>query len=172
MANQQQRLDALLSQVIAQAKALGIPVSPHISPRVRVNRRAKTRFGCCRTTWSGHTIEVAAALCGAQENAVRQVLAHEVLHTCPGCANHGPQWRCWAKQMNEAYGYHIQRTDSYQALGLSDPRPVRYLVVCQSCGHQIPRMKRSPLVDNPERYRCRCGGRLQVFPGSGQSVPT
>ncbi len=171
MSNQPQ-LDQLLAQVIAQAKALGIPVSPHISPRVQINRRAKTRLGCCRATQSGHTIEVAAVLCDAGEAAIRQVLAHEVLHTCPGCANHGPRWRGWAQRMNAAWGYRIQRTDSYQALGLRDPRPVHYLVVCQSCGHQIPRMKRSPLVDHPERFRCRCGGRLQVFPCGGNTDPT
>ena len=165
MADQPQ-LDQLLAQVIAQAKAAGIPVAPRISPSVRVNRRAKTRLGCCRTTGEGHTIEVSAVLLDAGGDAVRQVLAHEVLHTCPGCANHGPRWRHWAERMNRAYGYRIRRTDSYQALGLPDPRPVRYLVVCTRCGRELPRMKRSPLVNHPERYRCRCGGTLQVLPQS------
>ena len=35
-------------------------------------------------------------------------------------------------------------------------------VVCARCGRRIPRMKRSPLVDHPERYRCACGGTLAV----------
>lgn len=39
---------------------------------------------------------------------------------------------------------------------------MKYLVVCQSCGRQLPRMKRSPLVEHPERYRCSCGGALRV----------
>ena len=90
--------------------------------------------------------------------------AHEVLHTCPGCANHGPAWKGWAAQMNRAYGYCIQTTDTHQALGLVDQRPVRYLVVCSRCGQRLSRMKRSPLVDHPERYRCPCGGVLEVLP--------
>ena len=37
----QKTLDALLAKVIAQARQAGIPVSPAIDPKVRVNRRAK-----------------------------------------------------------------------------------------------------------------------------------
>ena len=35
-------LDKLLALVIAQAKAIKIPVSDRICPQVRVNRRART----------------------------------------------------------------------------------------------------------------------------------
>lgn len=158
----QAELDGLLAAVISEAKRAGIPVSRRICPTVKLNRRAKTRFGCCRTQGGIHTIELAAPLLAAEEGAVRQVLAHEVLHTCPGCADHGPRWKGWAARMNALYGYRISRTDSHEGLGIADDRPVRYLVVCRNCGKEIPRMKRSPLVDHPERYRCRCGGTLEV----------
>jgi len=158
----QTQLNSLLACVVEQAKQAGIPVSTRICPTVSVNRRAKTRFGCCRTRNGVHTIEIAAALLEADERVVRQVLAHEVLHTCPGCANHGTLWKGYATRMNDLCGYDICRTDSHQQLGLSDDRPVRWLVVCRSCGKELPRMKRSALVEHPERYRCRCGGTLYV----------
>lgn len=168
----QHRLNLLLARVIRQAKAIGVPISPRISPQVAINPRAKTRLGCCRNGPAGHTIEVSALLCAAREADLLQVLAHEVLHTCPGCANHGRRWQGWAARMAAAYGYQIRRTCSYQSLGLPDPRPVRYLVVCCACGLQLPRMRRSPLVNHPERYRCRCGGRLEVLPqGPPQAAP-
>jgi len=157
------RLDFLLAQVIEQARSLSIPVSRRIHPHVVLNTRARTRFGCCRRAEGRFVIEVAAALLEAEESALCRVLAHEVLHTCPGCANHGPRWKHWARLMSLHFGYDIHRTDSHGQLGLEDSRPVRYLVVCDSCGCRIPRMKRSPLVDHPERYRCRCGGRLSVI---------
>ena len=92
-----------------------------------------------------------------------------MLHTCYGCSNHGARWRAYAQRMNEVYGYRVRRTDQYQDLGIEDDRPVRYFVVCQLCGRRIPRMKRSPLVDHPERYRCACGGSLRVEEaGAGQ----
>lgn len=160
-------LDELLAQVISQARSAGIPVSRRIDPHVEVNSRARTRFGCCRTQRGQHTIEVAAVLLNAEEPAVRQVLAHEVLHTCPGCTNHGVKWQRWAALMSERFGYDIHRTDSHAALGIEDLRPVRYLVVCGKCGNSIPRMKLSPLVAHPERYRCKCGGSLTVVvPGN------
>lgn len=158
----QQELDGLLARVIGQARQAGIPVSPAIEPAVRINRRARTRFGCCRRENGRYLIEVAAALLGAETHAVCQVLAHEVLHTCPGCADHGPRWKGWAARMNACWGYDIQRADTYDRLGLTDDRQPRYVVVCRRCGREIPRMKRSPMVAHPERYRCRCGGALYV----------
>ncbi len=163
-------LDIMLSQVISEARSLSIPVSRHIAPQVVVNTRARTRFGCCRSLGRQYVIEVAAALLSAEAQAIRQVLAHEVLHTCPGCANHGQQWRHWADVMNRAFGYRICRTHSPEALGVEDVRPVRYLVVCRSCGKSIPRMKRSSLVEHPERYRCKCGGTLFVAQSNSSGI--
>ena len=159
----QGEIDNLLARVIAQARAVRIPVSDRICPQVRLNRRAKTRFGCCVRQSGAYIIELSARLAGeGSEDAVLQVLAHEVLHTCYGCSNHGKRWKGYAAKMNAAYGYHISRTDKFEDLGLEDDRPVRYWVVCARCARRIPRMKRSPLVDHPERYRCRCGGTLRV----------
>ena len=158
-----EELDALLRCLAGEARALGIPVSPELDGHVRINRRAKTRFGCCRRSGGRYVIELSWRLLDAAEGAVRRVLAHEVLHTCPGSANHGPRWREYAGRMNRAYGYAIARTDSFEALGLVDERQARYVVCCTQCGRELRRMRRSPLVDHPERYRCSCGGRLQVL---------
>ena len=153
--------DKLLARVIAQARAVKIPVSDRICPQVRWNRRARTRFGCCIRKGGEYIIELSARLAeNGSEDAIMQVLAHEALHTCCGCSNHGKRWKSYAAKMNAAYGYRISRTDKFEDLGLEDDRPVRYWVVCAQCGRRIPRMKRSPLVDHPERYRCRCGGAL------------
>ena len=159
----QREVDALLALSIAQARAVKIPVSEHICPQVKLNHRARTRFGCCIRRSGTYIIELSAQLAqeGSQE-AVLQVLSHEVLHTCYGCSNHGVRWKSYAQRMNAAYGCHISRTDSYDSLGIQDDRPVRYYIVCEKCARSIPRMKRSPLVDHPERYRCACGGRLRV----------
>ena len=154
--------DALLVRVVDQARSLGIPVSRRIDPHVGVNRRAVSRFGCCIRRGDGSfAIELSHRLLAAAEGACMQTLAHEVLHTCPGCRNHGPRWKAWAARMNQAWGYAIARTGTCGELGVEDVRPVRHLVVCTRCHREFPRMKRSPLVDHPERYRCRCGGPLE-----------
>ena len=164
----QKELDALLARAVDRARALKIPVSPNIDPQVRLNRRARTRFGCCIRRNGEYTIELSALLArDGSEQAVLQVLCHEVLHTCYGCSNHGARWKSYAQRMNAAYGCHISRTDDHDSLGIEDDRPVRYYVICENCQRRIPRMKRSPLVDHPERYRCKCGGRLRVEYANG-----
>jgi predicted SprT family Zn-dependent metalloprotease len=152
--------DRLLQQVIAEARAIRIPVSRAICPTVRINTRATTRFGrCIREGW-GWVIELSDRMLDAPERSCRQTLAHEILHTCRGCANHQAAWKEYARRMSEAYGYDIRRTDDCEHLGVVDTRTIRYRLVCERCGATIGRTRRSALVEHPERYRCRCGGRL------------
>ena len=165
-------VDTLLQSVIAQARALRIPVSEQIQPHVRINRRATGRFGACFANRRSGTfqIEISDVLLTATEEACRQTLAHEVLHTCYGCQNHKKRWRHYAELMNRAYGYTIARTDSPERLGVAKKTVVRYIVRCTRCGAEIARARRSRLVDHPEDYRCaRCGGRLALRTPEGGS---
>lgn len=170
-------LAALLQQVIGQARALGIPVSARIQPQVRLNSRAKKRFGCCiGGPGQGYTIELSAALPAAGRAVCLQTLAHEVLHTCPGCQNHGPAWKAYAARMGAAYGYAIHRTDKPEALGVQLPAAApprrRWCVTCTACGRRFYRQKSCPVVRTPARYRCAaCGGSLRVTPCPAPGTP-
>lgn len=153
--------DALLGEVTQEIRLLGIPISQNIEPKVRVNSRATARFGCCIRQGNRFLIELSDRLLSSGELACRQILAHELLHTCPGCQGHGPLWKAYASRMNAAYGYQIARTGSCESLGVPDKTPVRHLVVCEACGMEFKRARASLLVQHPERYRCKCGGRLR-----------
>lgn len=154
--------DALLRQAIAEVRAAGIPVSDSIQPQVVVNRRARTRFGCCKEKDDRFVIEISHLLLDGPAHSCLQVLVHELLHTCPGCRNHGARWKSYARRMNEAYGYDIARLDSHQNLGIAaEAPPPKYLLVCTACGARFPRMRASSLTKRPGRYRCKCGGRLK-----------
>lgn len=152
--------DALLQEVTEQARALGIPVSESIEPQVGINRRAVSRFGCCRRRGEGFAIEVAARVAEGEPEGCREILAHELLHTCPGCQNHGRRWKEYARRMNETYGYHIRRTATDRDVGTVQARPYKYVLRCEKCGAELGRFRASPLTRHPERYRCRCGGKL------------
>ena len=168
---QKNDFDEMLRAVIAQARALKIPVSARIEQGVVVNRRAKRRFGCCKRlaggTDSPYVIELSAALVDAPRRAVMQTLAHEILHTCRGCGNHGARGNEYAARKNAAYGYEIKRTSSPAELGIFGAAdmerrlPARYLLVCRRCGARIERSRMSRLVQYPQSYRCRCGGELK-----------
>lgn len=152
--------DALLREVMAQADGLGIPYSKETDPHVVINRRAVTRYGCCKYQEGRFTIEVAERVALGAEAGCRETLAHELLHTCYGCRNHGKRWKGYAERMNRAYGYHITRVTTDASIGAQGVRVPRYLLRCQKCGAEFRRFRASPLTRNPERYRCRCGGRL------------
>lgn len=152
--------DALLQAVLREAEALGIPVSQNIDPEVKRNRRAARRFGCCRFREGRFEIEVAQRLAEGPEAGCRETLAHEVLHTCCGCRNHGKRWQSYAAKMNAAYGYTISRTSTNEKMGVDELRSPNYILRCTRCGAEFHRLRASQLTRHPERYRCRCGGSL------------
>ena len=152
--------DLLLQIVLAQARSIGIPVSDRIDSHVRINRRAATRFGCCMKREGCFVIELSERLLLSEERLCCQTLAHEILHTCPGCQDHQLYWQQYALAMNQHFGYSICRTQSGQEPGLQPLGAPRYLLECEDCGAQIRRMRYSPLIKHPEHYRCHCGGKL------------
>ena len=165
MIPQEDRADDLLGELALQIRSIGIPVSASLDPHVRFNDRAKRRFGCCwKTPQGGFVIELSAAMRTAPEAAVRQVLAHELLHTCPGCFGHGIRWKTYAAKLS-ALGLSVSRTADPAALGvaLDAAQAPRYRMVCQRCGRSFFRSRASSLVLHPARYRCVCGGSLQVI---------
>ncbi len=156
--------DRLMQEVRTEMKRLKIPVSPNIDPVVRVNRRAKTRFGMCIRVKDRFTIELSEVLLEAPERSCRQTLAHELIHTCRGCQNHGKTFIRYAEKMNRAYGYDIKRCHSPEEMGLtaeSIAKKVNYIVRCTKCGTEIQRTRYSSVIADPSRYRCRCGGQLR-----------
>lgn len=153
-----------LKDVMEEARSLGIPLSDRIDNQVLINGRAKKRLGCCRMKDGSFRIEVSSLILEGGKPAVKEILAHEILHTCPGCQNHSSLWKAYGNQMNQAFGYQIRRTISASLLGIQEQaiieRPARYIITCLSCGTVFRRQRKSPLVTRTHRYRCRCGGEL------------
>ena len=107
--------------------------------------------------------DLAVVLLNAPEKSCCQTLAHELIHTCPGCSNHGVCFHQYAAAMNAAYGYHIKTTNSCEEMGVKSPinnKDVKYILQCRQCGALIKRMRCSAVVADPSKYRCQCGGGL------------
>ena len=154
-------LDQRLSESIEKLKALGIPLSDHIFTHARINDRAKKRLGCCIYRDGSYTIEIASFLLEDEKNEdmLMDTIYHELLHTCPGCINHGKEWKYYAGFVNTALARRIQRTAELTEQEGGSEYP--YMLVCSSCKMEIGRMRMSRVVKNPERYLCaKCGGKL------------
>lgn len=160
-------IDKLLKEVLTEAETLHIPHSERINRHVIINERAKSRFGCCRRIGAEYVIEIAATVLLCEDKVIKQILAHEILHTCDGCYNHSPLWKLYAIKMNQEYGYNIQRTCSGEELGIPEEyiskreRQVNFRLKCTACGAVFERQRNSKLVSSPHLYRCKCGGTLK-----------
>ena len=165
------RLAELFNEVIREAISIGIPIGMDIRGPV-VNKRAKTRFGCCKAEkiFPGtvqYTIEISERILTAPEKNIKEIIAHELLHTCRGCMNHGKKWKTYAEKFGNAFGYKITRTSTDTSFGLSvtkaEAAPPRYMLVSSRCGREYLRRRRSRVVEHPEQYRCgKCGGHLKL----------
>jgi len=132
-----------------------------------VNTRARARWGLCSKVASGlFDIEISAILLQdcVDDQTVKNTIAHELLHTIPGCFKHTGKWKQYAIVVNRKLPqYNIKSRSSYKEKGLEDARPdpkCRYVLCCLQCGKEIKRQRKSVAVKNPECYRCLCGGRL------------
>lgn len=159
-----EKIDAMLRYILDTAANYDIPVSKKIAPQVMINRRATGRFGACKRIADGFEIEISHRLINASDSACISVLAHEVLHTCHGCMNHGKRWRQYAECLSRAFDVNIKCSVSCAELGIEDisPDQYKYRVICSACGKAVCRRRASRLVTYPENYRCTCGGRLYV----------
>lgn len=151
-----------------ELKNAGIPVSDNIID-VTVNKRAKKRLGCCRQIKDNgkvkkYVIEISHIVTACDEKALKTIIVHELLHTCPGCFNHGKKWKQYSQMAANLMGIQIKRTADYLQLGISIPEKkeeTKYFLRCSACGQLYERKRMCPLIKHPERYRCgKCGNRL------------
>lgn len=155
-------LNKILDETVKKARELNIPVSDRIIPNVYINGRRKTILGTCERQKNGqYKIVISAFVLDGGEYEIRNVIAHEVLHTCRNCSNHGYFWKIYAKRLGQAIGQEIKREGrSVKADELRRNAP--YEIVCKDCGKQLRRYRKSALIKHPERYRCICGGEFYV----------
>ncbi len=144
---------------------LSIGIQPGKVNRWIVNTRAKRRWGQCKRIQPGlFDISIASRLLqeDVDDQAAKNTILHELLHTVKGCKGHKGQWKDLAAKVNRLLPqYTIKRTTSDEEKGLEAPprvRTNRYAVKCNKCGKEYYREKESKLIQHPENYRCGvCG---------------
>lgn len=157
----------LTKKVEQELKKIDIPVSGEID-KVVINNRAKKRLGTCRKEKIADgkikfVIELSSVIMDCTEKEICGVIAHELIHTCEGCFNHGKKWKEYAKRANDEYGYNIHRITELENSDIKCEFSAKniYIIKCKNCGTVYKRIRMCPLVKNPERYRCgKCGHSL------------
>ncbi len=162
-------LNILGINLIKQLKDIGIPISNNIS-EIKINNRAKARFGACKVKkgilGKSYIIEISSEIVECNTKIISEVIIHELLHTCPGCFNHGKKWKSYASKVESSLGYTIKTTQKYEDFGLDRPdekEEIKYVIKCAGCGAEFQRKRLCKLVKNPEKYRCgKCGNILYL----------
>lgn len=91
----------------------------------------------------------------------KEVILHELIHTLPGCFNHGDKFKAVARALNIRYGYNISRVASGSAVACLAPQEHKYEIQCPVCGKIFYRDRMSDFVKNPQNYRhSDCGEKL------------
>lgn len=161
-------VNKLFEQVRKEARELNIPVPENIIEEIFINKRPKKRFGCCHFKDGKFLIEISEFILGCGEDKVRGVLAHELLHTCKNCCDHGNTWKKYARLINEAYGYDIKRVSSFEDMGIDKAEnscedKIKYIIKCNKCGKEYPRQRFTCVMKKINAYRCQCGGTLTLI---------
>ena len=159
-------LNDIANNCMRKLDALGIRYGTIV--RLDVNRRAKKRWGQCRTE-PGHAFSININQRLLQDDvpmkAIEETMLHELIHTCDGCMDHGAKWRAIVAKVNQAYGYNIKRANSSEdkMIDYAPEEPdTKYKIVCLGCGHVINRSRMSSFVKYYGNYRCSaCHGKFK-----------
>lgn len=131
------------------------------------NARAVRRLGrCTKVAPQQYIITINSNyLKMAKPESVHNTIMHEVIHSLPGCMNHGAKWQNIARRVSAQYEFgSITRTHD---LG-TDPEynkylasKYRYTIECTQCHSKWNFMRRTKTFDacNHGRATCSCGGK-------------
>lgn len=132
-------------------------------------RKGMTRLGICRKKCYGDVevffIEITESYAShpeVTEKEVKNTIMHELIHTLPGCFNHGHFFKVMAKTLNGEYGYNIQRTNE-NPNAKQQTKTYKYIITCNSCGRKYMYQKYSKLIKLIDKYpnvhgcTCVCG---------------
>lgn len=158
---------AMFNEALDIVHGLGIETGNIVE--VKLNYRAKNRFGQCRRNNVTNTYSLNFNYLifddKANDVAVMNTIIHEILHTCENCMTHKNEWKRLANIVNANTKYTITRTNNYSDFGLENPKEEKkhnYVFVCEDCGQVIIRERASRFTKNYHAYRCgKCGGEFR-----------
>ena len=152
----------LADECIAELRAARIPLQTVRNWKISNSR--KSLWGLCQVVAPGiYDITISESLLqdDVEEQAIKNTIAHELLHTVEGCMNHGRYWHKLANLVNQRCpGYHVKGRTSAEDKGIQIS--YKYLLRCTSCNTTVGRHRKSRFVEHPELYLCsRCSGKFE-----------
>ena len=167
-----ERANELYVEEIIKALEAGLPIHDDVTsnPVLQFDRKRTVLGHCmCRLTnniKSNVRIFLSKYMLDTNEQEIRQVLAHELCHACERGKGHDEYFYHYARMLELAYGYNINRLASAESSKLfreasGYAKKTNYQVKCDGCGQLISRNRMCKIIAHPENYACgRCGGKF------------
>lgn len=164
------RCQEIFEEVVEEFDFNDIPIADSVDMILHFNKTISA-LGCCKWKRINNKCYYAIYLSEyalEDEELIRNTIAHELVHTCPHCKNHGKYFKQYGAMVKTKLGYNIQTKAGEKEAkksGIKDAitAKAKYYIKCCDCGQGFYRMKRSKVVAYPSEYRCgRCGGHLKV----------
>lgn len=166
-------LQTLYKECVAEAHSIGLDISSDVV-EVRINSRLSRALGRCiiQHYWDGdkYVIEVQPNMLRDEVEVMmsKNVIMHELIHTCPGAFNHGQNFQRRAALVNRKLGYHVgtrESVENLEAAGVQLKRKsAKYALKCVKCGKEYPKQRWCAALETPSRYRCGvCRGELHTI---------
>lgn len=174
------KMELELNQIYLKCKAMfeSLGYDTSTITTVKINGRLSSTLGRCREFRNRYTGEVKHEIemskkhleYNLEHNLYKEVehtMLHEIGHAVAlHSAGHGPKWQAVMDKINRKYGFDIQtRHHSSEATQFVQAEKMAKVVTgeikCENCGKVHTVKVTSVHYKYPERYRCRCGGRLE-----------
>ncbi len=164
MKNEERRAQEIFAELVNEftdKKIVGFH-SGNVRPKLKFEKSTR-EFGSCQRIYVGndrYEFKVSINTYALQnEECVRNTLAHELVHTCDGCFNHGKQFKrvgYWVKRKMgidvNTYGTAEEALKS----GLRDHQinSAKYIVGCPTCNQRWYKQRMCKVVEYPQFFSC------------------
>ena len=103
-------VNKLLNNVITDALSIDIPISKKIVGTIFIDEERYDRVAACYRYKlpERYEIHLSADVLRANEYEIKNIIAHEILHTCNASMQHEGIWKLYQRKMNQRLGYDIQ----------------------------------------------------------------
>lgn len=115
----QNDLNNMLFEVMNDAINAGIPINETIENKVYIDIGENKRAGFCNWCLHKYEIHITDKMMYASKKHIKDILAHEILHTCFLAKTHSYPWNYYADIMNKTYGYGIkEKYNNWKEIGV------------------------------------------------------
>ena len=146
--------------------ALGLSSMKDYKYTAQINTRAKRRCGQCkRISAQEYSINISEQyLRNCPPSEIHNTIMHEVIHSAPGCMNHGATWQNIAHRVNQKYQFTpIQRLCEDATMLNLVKEQARYYLRCPRCNKEYRWIRKPKHWDAYSRGLIRCGCCHQPF---------